>query len=62
MFLISKESFKYCTYLFQVQKPLVEKKRRDRINQALDEMKDLVLSSLRSNKNVSMSVSYEQIM
>lgn len=35
-----------CTFFLQITKPLLERKRRARINRCLDELKDLMFSAL----------------
>jgi len=35
----------WTVFLYQINKPIVEKKRRERINACLDELKDLLLQS-----------------
>lgn len=42
------------TFIFEAQKPRIEKLRRDRINGSLDEIKHLVLQAL--NKDVSFNL------
>jgi len=43
------------TLLLQINKPIVEKKRRERINSCLDELKDLLLQNA-SKHEVSTSI------
>ena len=41
-------------YLFQIMKPLLERKRRARINKCLDELKDIMTVALQAQgENVS---------
>lgn len=46
-------------FLFQATKPIMEKRRRARINQCLSELKTLILDAL--NKDVSIETFYKKL-
>ena len=49
----SSLSYTFCC-LLQIKKPIIERRRRDRINESLNQLKALVLEAL--NKDVSVIV------
>ena len=48
-------------FYFQSNKPLLEKKRRARINKSLDQLKGLVLEALKKDVSIKMSQKFSKL-
>lgn len=52
-------SYAFACYSLQIKKPIIEKRRRERINDSLNQLKALVLDSLQKDVSV-FSVAFHQ--